>query len=573
MQKTRIALFTASLVGVTMLGGCGSSGSGGSDVVVPSPENIQTVGISNCGICHSADTTVANNWLQSIHATGHDGGTDPACLVCHDPLGDGKLMEQVYGGDIDGAIPPVTNGNVVACESCHGGGSAHRGLGLLPYPLPGPAQCGQCHGITGPLTSRHAGNADQIIYDTHHDNPNTPDIEGYVVNTADQHGCEVCHFNGHRLDLTINREWWSTGHAGYIKQVKAAGGIDAAITDEVAPAWVHYDFKDPSRAACQRCHTATGSANFLNGPSSYDPANNAFFATGQQKEMLYCWGCHADNTGALRNPGALTIQQTGTSVSFPNALSSNVCIACHSGRESGGTIEALATAGADWSNQGFVNSHYMAAAGILYTVSGYQYNGRDYDPDSSPHRLLGKDTVGPCVKCHMSDTAGADAHPDHTLAVITRDDNGAISGLHLDPTPCIVCHDGIGSSIALTPANLNAQEAGFNAALEALQAQLAENGFSYQTAYPYFTATNWGDASTGPNNMGAAFNFNLLKREPGAFVHNAFYARQLIWDSIDWLDNGILDNSTDSAITGLDDAAIDPATKDAAKAWLDNIRL
>ena len=51
--------------------------------------------------------------------------------------------------------------------------------------------------------------------------------------------------------------------------------------------------------------------------------------------------------------------------------------------------------------------------------------------------------------------------------------------------------------------------------------------------------------------MGAAFNFNLLKREPGAYVHNSVYTKRLIWDSVDYIDDGIINNSTGSTLSGL----------------------
>ena len=73
------------------------------------------------------------------------------------------------------------------------------------------------------------------------------------------------------------------------------------------PAWVHYDVKVSSRQACQRCHTSTGFRNLMNSPTTYNPANNAFIATGNQKEMLYCWACHTNNTGGLRNPGKFIV--------------------------------------------------------------------------------------------------------------------------------------------------------------------------------------------------------------------------------------------------------------------------
>jgi hypothetical protein len=43
--------------------------------------------------------------------------------------------------------------------------------------------------------------------------------------------------------------------------------------------------------------------------------------------------------------------------------------------------------------------------------------------------------------------------------------------------------------------------------------------------------------------MGAIFNFYMLYYDPGAFAHNRRYVKRLMFDSMDWLDNGKLDKS------------------------------
>lgn len=43
--------------------------------------------------------------------------------------------------------------------------------------------------------------------------------------------------------------------------------------------------------------------------------------------------------------------------------------------------------------------------------------------------------------------------------------------------------------------------------------------------------------------MDTAFNYNLLYHEPGAYAHNRYYTKRLIFDSIDWLDNNNLDGT------------------------------
>jgi hypothetical protein len=123
---------------------------------------------------------------------------------------------------------------------------------------------------------------------------------------------------------------------------------------------------------------------------------------------------------------------------------------------------------------------------------------------------------------------------------------------------------------AMTPDLLNALETQFDAALAAVQGTVNTKGICWTNAYPYFnvydtatgvcTATGytaWPDKDT----LGAAFNMNMLKHMPMAFVHNSLYTRRLIFDSIDWLDNGVLDGNIAATISGL--SLTDPEKTDA----------
>jgi hypothetical protein len=40
--------------------------------------------------------------------------------------------------------------------------------------------------------------------------------------------------------------------------------------------------------------------------------------------------------------------------------------------------------------------------------------------------------------------------------------------------------------------------------------------------------------------MGACFNINLLTKEPAAYVHARTYVRRLLYDTIDFLDDGTI---------------------------------
>ncbi|MCF6178785.1 MAG: hypothetical protein L3J63_05275 [Geopsychrobacter sp.] len=335
--------------------------------------------------------------------------------------------------------------------------------------------------------------------------------------------------------------------------------------NETSDAWKHYDWDEGdaattagSRQACQRCHTATGANNYLKNPTGYDQTANEFFLGKGKNQVLYCYGCHNGNDTAILTPGAITVDykdSAGAQVIFPDAGDSNVCISCHAGRNNGQNIKgnaALLT-----KNFGSANSHYLAAAGTLFKTTGYEYASLNYANSGFEHDTIGltaagTGTHGPCAACHMHDAADGSG-ANHRFTPFTLDANGD----PIDDTPatiCTVCHNGT-EEPAWTPTLFAAQADGFASAITALTDKLALSSIYYNSAaYPYFYNTNvtgdqtfgnayttWADEQT----LGAAFNLNLMNREPGAFAHNSDYARRLLFDSIDWIVNGSLTGTID----------------------------
>lgn len=394
-------------------------------------------------------------------------------------------------------------------------------------------------------------------------------------------------------------DWAQSAHAGRLLKIKVAAAataanstkaqVDAVMaagvkdTSEKLSAWGHYNwdatFKadgTSDRGACQRCHTSTGAANFMKNPSGYDYANNDFThlegwkkgtaklgtagtatTSSGQNELLYCWGCHSNaGTGKLYTPGARTevyAAPTATdqpvTIAYPDIAGSNVCMTCHVGREVGENIKNDSDSDGV---RGFINSHYLTAGAQLFAKSGYTFSGMDYtNPSIFKHDVIGTaaapgtGTNGPCIGCHLTSPS------KHKFTNVSSS-GGVITAI--TSSVCVTCH---GST--LTPATLTAEEEEYQAALAGLSAALAaKNIFFFSGANPYFftapfvvsgtntSYTNW----AGPygfanykNVMGAAFNLNLLAHDPGGFAHNRFYAKRLIWDSIDFIDDGILNNS------------------------------
>ncbi|MBI5665559.1 MAG: hypothetical protein HZC49_10825 [Nitrospirae bacterium] len=241
---------------------------------------------------------------------------------------------------------------------------------------------------------------------------------------------------------------------------------------------------------------------------------------------------------------------TGRSVD-PGTGGSTICVSCHSGRQSGEFIKNYPVT-LTGKNFGSFNSHYLAAGAIMYRTIGYEFTGRDYSNDISfVHDTIGTNggsdgDNGPCVGCHMK------TDESHSFEVV-EGDLGEVTDIKAYTNVCSGCHGNKSSLIS----TLNTRDTQYNAALSALDTQLQGKGIYWCVSYPYFkTATSCGGAfyTAWPNKdtLGAAFNYNLLKNIPAAYVHNREYTRKLIYDSIDFLDNGALDKSVEATLVSGD---------------------
>jgi len=292
---------------------------------------------------------------------------------------------------------------------------------------------------------------------------------------------------------------------------------------------------------------------------------------------------------------------------YPNIGDSNLCLNCHVGREIGMIIKELANPvltpnkviapdGAyDFSNAPFENSHYLTAGATIFKTSGFEFYSSNYyeNPSFYAHDKIGvanfnnTGNAGSCITCHMSPA-------NHTFLPVVKNKNGNITDLTSMTCNNLLCHSG-----SMNVTEIEHQKELFNAAMDVLKEMLREKlNAHFSGTHPYFFTApydplylnsysgvtacsknlpvkNWqnngsssflgvydtatsvgscvsstlmaGTSGTGPNNMGAAFNYNVLYHDFGAFAHNRFYARRLIYDSISWLyDNDIRTTNSQS---------------------------
>ena len=136
----------------------------------------------------------------------------------------------------------------------------------------------------------------------------------------------------------------------------------------------------------------------------------------------------------------------------------------------------------------------------------------------------------------------------HSFEAVEKSATGEITDITAFDQTCsnFACHGGVIKS------DIEELRKGYWAAVDELYTALDDAGFTYTGSRPYF-GTNpspvkiWNgvysaEDPSGKNNLGSAFNLYMLLHEPGAYVHNSRYARRLVFDSIDWLQDGSLDS-------------------------------
>lgn len=491
--------------------------------------------------CHGAKLSpvtgklIAQEWQGSPHMTQNAAG----CADCHEP---------------DAGHPNL-------CNKCHGGG------GFQVTRNPDQAgKCGKCHGPAHPEDVMMAQAPQHYGYSSATALPQTK--RASYLSGQYQGRCRACH-NPHGNTVTPQ-------HREYAKSLHG---------DPQGAAWTHYEFKKDNYNTCYRCHTATGFISYVT--SGFTVPAAGLFAGDTSAEMLACDACHSsyDFKNSIRSVPAFTAGYKGFNgvdkALFPDNGKGNLCIPCHSGRESGQAINDVA----DFSNANFKNSHYLAAAGLMYMQIGFTNftspdapigsttYGKTLSPDDistpggvvggtkSTHRRLGTplitnvpagtlDQNGPCVTCHMNASGVAARYGNgHSLKI----DDNAYNQV------CKNCHtseEGVPLSAAnFHSAFLEPQAEVFEHALELTETVLLQrHQISYnEAAYPYFfderlpllngkkqPVKDWtrGGTVDGRKLMGACFNFNLLVRDPAAYAHARSYSRRLIYDSLDFLDDG-----------------------------------
>ena len=320
---------------------------------------------------------------------------------------------------------------------------------------------------------------------------------------------------------------------------------DPGHFDVTAEAFRHWDAEGEVPGTCARCHSATGLPVWVaNGVNVAEPIANS----------LTCSTCHTD----LQDFNFLEVEQ----VTFPSGAvlsfaeegetdENNLCLSCHQGRESTVSVNAAirrASVGDDEVSDAltFRNVHYFAAGATLFgseAQGAYQYEGKEYNGRNLHD---GEGEAVTCSDCHDAHTGENDLNLCEDCHDVEEQSDVRLIRQTEDVE--LIDYDGDGDMEEPIADEIQSFNDALLPVIQTYAADTVGTPIAYNpNAYPYwFTDTNGNgtvDAEESnndhryvtwtPNLLRAAYNYQYIQKDPGAFAHNADYAMQVLYDSLE----------------------------------------
>jgi hypothetical protein len=294
-------------------------------------------------------------------------------------------------------------------------------------------------------------------------------------------------------------------------------------------AFRHWDEDGEVSSSCARCHSATGLPTYLQeGVNISAELSNGFL----------CVTCHNEEAWPAVYEVASATFPSGKVVSFAQdadgknvADPANLCIQCHQGRESKSSVDRTLTGKeVDTPDAAirFRNIHYFAAGATVFgnEVQGaYEYDGKEYvGKNTHP----GNDSIIKCTACH-------DKHELAPNVALCQGCHGTTDPEAIRSPGDTVDYDGDGDTAEGTFGEIETLAEALYAEIQAY-AEEAGTPIVYDAhRYPYFLLA---DGSGGynaftPRLLKAAYNYQYVQKDPGAYVHNPKYVIQFLIDSIE----------------------------------------
>jgi hypothetical protein len=311
--------------------------------------------------------------------------------------------------------------------------------------------------------------------------------------------------------------------------------------DVTAEAFRHWDADGEVPGTCARCHSADGLQVWLkNGTNVAEPIANS----------LTCTTCHTSLTDFEVVAVSEVTFPSGARLSFGEEDESNLCLACHQGRESTVSVNnAIRNAGVGDDEVGerltFRNVHYFAAGASLFggeAQGAYQYEGMDYNG----RNLHGEDAPNTCTGCHRQHDGTIrinqceDCHDD----IEEQED---VLNIRVLEDVELIDYDGDGNAEEPIRDEILSLEEALMAAIQAYAADTVGTAIAYDShSHPYWFIDGNGNGTADPEEVNgdnryasftptllrAAYNYQYAQKDPGDFAHNPDYIMQVLYDSI-----------------------------------------
>jgi hypothetical protein len=494
---------------------------------------------------------------QGPHSADVGGNT---CWSCHDPheaAGDHQVRDSVTA---DGVTLSTRNDDNSLCLSCHAadfglavndvqtGGAvvqtavlAHMGeqavMGdahIASLYDPGGTGVGRCSKCHMPRTASSAirtaiglGDIKEGDIHAHTFNFLWPSVNTLVPGNGSEmaSGCyaSACHNDDPADPLyeEIIADWSVSGHANFTGEPFRHWAADGAVP-----------------TSCAKCHS----------------------------RPISCGACHTGDGDGTTLWDRRDVNTALSPVTFPSGLTadlgddSNLCMACHQGRESKKSIDDTIAANPA-GPYSFINIHYFAAAATLFGTEvkgGYEYDNLVYVGRFA--HLPARET---CIMCHMG-RADDLLENNHTFEA--------------EAAYCLPCHRGTvtnptdpahpfrdirfpavgGGTLGIDfDGDGNAAEGlyfeiwdtlvpGLLAEIRQYAGTVIGTNIAYDPiSYPYFFKDTNGNGIVDPDEanfanrynlfdatlLKAAYNYQVVQKDPCGYIHNGMYTIQLLYDS------------------------------------------
>jgi predicted CXXCH cytochrome family protein len=349
----------------------------------------------------------------------------------------------------------------------------------------------------------------------------------------------------------------------------------SAHADATAEAFTHWNEEGEIPATCAKCHSQAGFRDFIGDDGSEVGTVNQAAPTGSTVDCETCHNDAASQLDTVTFPSGVVVTGLG-----PEAR----CMTCHQGRGSTDSVnEAIAEAGVadDEVSEAlsFQNIHYYPAAATLFAGQvrgGYQYPDHVYD-----RRFRHVPNFNVCVECHdpHSTQVRFDACSTcHEGAIDNVEARGIrmIASFNVDYDGDQDTEEGIFYEVEGLTEKLYL-------AIQRYASEVAEQPVCYSpTTYPYWfksqtgafsecTSEDTAGADSGfvswtPRLLRATYNYQMARKDPGAYAHNGRYIIKLLHDSVVDL-NGAIGNPVDMIRADRDAPGHFNGASEAARHW------